>query len=94
MKKRLILTVAIFVFVMAMLPAQDVPQQSTTGPEPPAGVKPAEKDDRPLKITDNQLSGVPGYAWRHGCGPTAVGMVVGYYDGNGSRVRRRCHSDQ
>jgi hypothetical protein len=29
------------------------------------------------------VSGVPGYAWRDGCGPTAVGMVVGYYDGNG-----------
>lgn len=29
------------------------------------------------------VPGVPGYAWRDGCGPTAVGMVVGYYDGNG-----------
>ena len=24
--------------------------------------------------------GVPGYLWRHGCGPTAVGMVIGYLD--------------
>jgi hypothetical protein len=29
------------------------------------------------------VPGVPAYAWRDGCGPTAVGMVIGYYDGNG-----------
>jgi hypothetical protein len=29
------------------------------------------------------ISGVPSYLWRRGCGPTAVGMVVGYYDENG-----------
>ena len=29
------------------------------------------------------IPGVPGYIWRDGCGPTAVGMVVGYYDGHG-----------
>ena len=29
------------------------------------------------------IPGVPGYSWRDGCGPTAVGMVVGYYDGHG-----------
>jgi hypothetical protein len=29
------------------------------------------------------VPGVPGYAWRDGCGPTAVGIVVGYYDGQG-----------
>ena len=29
------------------------------------------------------VPGVPGYTWRDGCGPTAVGMVVGYYDGKG-----------
>ena len=27
--------------------------------------------------------GAPGYGWRDGCGPTAVGMVIGYYDGHG-----------
>ena len=26
------------------------------------------------------LSGVPAYNWYHGCGPTAAGSVVGYYD--------------
>ena len=29
------------------------------------------------------ISGVPGYVWRDGCGPTAAGMVVGYWDGAG-----------
>jgi len=29
------------------------------------------------------LSGVPGYQWYHGCGPTAVGMVLGYWDTQG-----------
>jgi hypothetical protein len=29
------------------------------------------------------ISGVPGYAWHHGCGPTAAGMVIGYYDTHG-----------
>ena len=26
------------------------------------------------------LNNVPAYAWRHGCGPTALGMVVGFFD--------------
>jgi len=29
------------------------------------------------------ISGVPSYLWHHGCGPTAMGMVVGYWDGQG-----------
>jgi hypothetical protein len=29
------------------------------------------------------IPGVPTYIWHHGCGPTAVGMVIGYWDGNG-----------
>ena len=29
------------------------------------------------------IGGVPAYAWRHGCGPTAAGMVIGYWDGHG-----------
>ena len=29
------------------------------------------------------IDGVPAYQWRCGCGPTAVGMIVGYYDGQG-----------
>jgi hypothetical protein len=29
------------------------------------------------------IPGVPAYQWHHGCGPTAAGMVVGYWDGHG-----------
>ena len=29
------------------------------------------------------LNGVVEYIWRHGCGPTAAGMVMGYWDRNG-----------
>ena len=29
------------------------------------------------------ISGVPGYQWHHGCGPTAAGMVIGYHDMHG-----------
>ncbi len=29
------------------------------------------------------IPSVPAYIWRHGCGPTAAGMVLGYWDGQG-----------
>lgn len=58
--------------------AQVSDEQSRSGPEPPPGTPPKvimrEPGDQHI------IAGVPGYAWRHGCGPTAVGMVVGYYD--------------
>lgn len=57
-------------------------QQSTTGPVPPKHVKAPVND---LRQADEQkvLTDVPAYIWRHGCGPTAVGMVIGYYDRKG-----------
>lgn len=66
---------------LAAAPAfgQDLPQAlSTSGPTPPAGcvLTPATAK---AAVT---IPGVPAYIWRHGCGPTAVGMVAGYYDGN------------
>ena len=35
-----------------------------------------------MALLTNQvmIKGVPNYEWYHGCGPTAVGMVVGYWD--------------
>ena len=64
-----------------MLPvfSQD-PAFSTTGPTPPPGVTSEPVSDSKAIKT---ISGVPAYIWRHGCGPTAVGMVVGYWDGQG-----------
>jgi hypothetical protein len=59
------------------------PKQSTTGPAPPLGVSPKglATDDMPGGLT--KTLPVPGYLWRHGCGPTALGMVIGYYDTQG-----------
>ncbi len=54
-------------------------QQSTTGPKPPAGI---DRGLRPPNRSQVVISGVPAYLWRHGCGPTAAGMVIGFWDGN------------
>jgi hypothetical protein len=55
-------------------------QQTKTGPLPPPGV--AEKvQEKAAVLTEVTLLTVPGYSWRHGCAPTAVGMAIGYYDG-------------
>lgn len=38
-----------------------------------------------LKKSSNQvvISDVPAYLWQHGCSPTSIGMIIGYYDGQG-----------
>lgn len=67
-------------------PAQQLPgmppdAQSTTGPLPPPGLHASEVPvDTQAAVV---IPGVPSYEWRHGCGPTAVGMVLGYWDGMG-----------
>ena len=52
--------------------------QSTTGPIPPincdTGLNPSSLSGKTV------IAGVPAYIWRHGCGPTAAGMVIGYWD--------------
>ncbi len=62
---------------------------NTTGPKPPKNVRFKIKSvggaTGPLAtfgggVGETLIAGVPAYAWRDGCGPTAVGMVVGYYD--------------
>ncbi len=58
------------------------PQQSTTGPVPPAGVEPKALRAFAQDFNTVVLS-VPAYLWQHGCGPTAVGMVAGYFDARG-----------
>jgi hypothetical protein len=55
-------------------------RQSTTGPTPPPGVVAPPLSGAKSVV---QITGVPPYLWRHGCGPTAVGMVLGYWDGKG-----------
>jgi hypothetical protein len=56
--------------------------QSTTGPVPPTGVDVAGGLVTSTTITVT-IPGVPAYVWHHGCGPTAAGMVIGYWDSHG-----------
>jgi len=58
-----------------------IDSQSTTGPIPPPN---CDMGLNPKLITGQTIiSEVPAYLWRHGCGPTATGMVIGYWDGQG-----------
>jgi hypothetical protein len=71
-----------------ILHAEDVgaPRQSKTGPVPPDAVvaRDAANQNQSFESHTAEVTlSAPGYLWRHGCGPTAVGMVVGYYDGQG-----------
>jgi hypothetical protein len=62
------------------------PQQSTTGPVPPPPVEAKKAMFSAAALSggaDVTVLGVPAYAWRHGCGPTAVGMIAGYWDSKG-----------
>jgi hypothetical protein len=71
---------AAFAYAQSAVPPVD--EQSRSGPLPPPGAGP--KIDLPGgPQSAHVISGVPGYLWRHGCGPTSVGMVVGYYDTHG-----------
>jgi hypothetical protein len=57
---------------------------TTTGPTPPPGARPSARSlARRQTAGDHLISGVPAYIWRDGCGPTSVGMIIGYYDGAG-----------
>ncbi|MGB8226648.1 MAG: hypothetical protein WCE45_07300 [Sedimentisphaerales bacterium] len=65
----------------------DEPQQSTTGPTPSLQVIRMDAEKKFILGAPPSspviISGTPDYLWRHGCGPTAVGNVVGYYDSHG-----------
>ncbi|MBD3382440.1 MAG: hypothetical protein GF404_09615 [candidate division Zixibacteria bacterium] len=66
--------------IILILASNLIGQYSTTGPVPPAGLDlgPTEKTRAQVVIPD-----VPAYIWHHGCGPTAAGMVIGYWDAHG-----------
>lgn len=53
--------------------------QSTTGPIPPPDVI-IQSEVPASPPTQKVITGVPAYIWYNGCGPTAVGMVVGFWD--------------
>jgi hypothetical protein len=55
--------------------------KSITGPLPSNDI--GEEVDS-MKIREPTIiSGVPSYLWHNGCGPTAAGMVIGFWDING-----------
>jgi hypothetical protein len=57
---------------------------TTTGPTPPPSVVKTYAHTASRTTSDEHvIAGVPAYIWRDGCGPTATGMVVGYYDSHG-----------
>ncbi|MEW6251551.1 MAG: C39 family peptidase [Planctomycetota bacterium] len=49
------------------------------GPPPVGGYEPYPS----FQDGERVITGVPAYRWRHGCGPTSAGMVIGYWDGRG-----------
>jgi hypothetical protein len=60
--------------------ADPLDAQSTSGPEPGPGVNRGEvlrPEATPV------LLNVPAFLWKDGCGPTAAGMLLAYWDGNG-----------
>lgn len=52
--------------------------QSTSGPFPPMQMA----EEYAVQELDYEviIAGVPAYKWKNGCGPTAAGMVIGYWD--------------
>lgn len=69
---------AVLIIIGFTLLMQLSAQQSTTGKYRPENVSKGISG----KITKDQviISNIPSYLWQHGCGPTALGMVIGYYD--------------
>jgi hypothetical protein len=60
------------------------PEQSTTGPFPSLEIDlNGYVFDKVQLQAATVISEVPAYIWRHGCGPTAVGMIIGYHDAHG-----------
>jgi len=55
--------------------------QSRSGPTAPPGALAAEHHAASAAAV--VIPGVPAYLWRQGCGPTAAGMLLGYWDAHG-----------
>ena len=72
---------AFYIFIILIASFSLYSQQSTTGKERPATVSKGvvNKESRSQVVLDD----IPVYLWWRGCGPTALGMVIGYYDNIG-----------
>jgi hypothetical protein len=71
--------IAFFAVLCAFSPPA-LGQRITLGPVPPPGT---DMGLLPPSRAQVVLTDVPAYIWHHGCGPTATGMIIGYYDGEG-----------
>jgi hypothetical protein len=58
-----------------------VDARSRTGPQPPPSVDVVGLSG--VSQSSVVIPDVPAYLWHHGCGPTALGMVIGYWDARG-----------
>ena len=61
-------------------PVRHLTFRTKTGSKPPATVA---FHDTTVGSAGEVVLAVPAYKWRDGCAPTAVGMIVGYWDGQG-----------
>ena len=81
---RILLTLACLLSGPAVALADPPDAQSRYMPAGPPPVAGYERYGRAVGALDQTVIGaVPPYLWRHGCGPTAAGMVMGYWDGQG-----------
>lgn len=74
-------TIALLIIVSCLSSVELFAQQSKSGPFRPVGVNTGITDKNPNSVV--VIDGVPSYLWFRGCGPTSLGMVVGYYDTHG-----------
>lgn len=61
-------------------PDDEDPLQSTSSANPPAWIKNYSENPAGVARQTYTIADMPAYLWTHGCGPTAVGMVLGYWD--------------
>jgi len=93
LKSRFQLIVIIFTILVLAIPplfadANEPKPIKITSPRIPPDIVVRKRAEQTAKKTfllygaEHTLQ-VPAYIWRHGCTPTAIGMVIGYHDGLG-----------
>ncbi len=74
------LRIWLLLLLLCSLSTSLVAQQSKSYSKPPEGI---DRGLCPATKSQVVIYGVPSYLWRHGCGPTALGMVIGFWDASG-----------
>ncbi len=74
-----ILAVCLLLLSYTVLTASgDCKRKITSGPTPPSGMDLGLREPSKAQVV---IPNVPSYIWQHGAVPTALGMIMGYYDG-------------